>query len=122
MPKAVGMTPGELIALRKWFRRLMKECEERLSREMTLVYTFDEETLHEEWTNVVAVEYVSKREAVEMTKAVWGQLLDLDCIYGGILLHKPYVFVSEKVFTERRCKYDDAVALLEGLMEERWAA
>jgi hypothetical protein len=30
MPKAVGMTPGELIALRKWFRRLMKECEETI--------------------------------------------------------------------------------------------
>jgi hypothetical protein len=122
MAAAVGMTPGELIAIREWAQRMTKECNERLSREMTLVYTLDEETLHEQWTKVVAVEYVLKREAVEMTKVAGGQLLDLDRMYGGLLACNRYVFVSEKVFRERRCKYDNAVTLLEELMEERWAA
>ncbi len=79
--------PAVLIAARELLDRLSKECAERLAREMTLVYS-----LNEQRSRVQAVHYLSKGEAAEMTKAVMGgELLDLDCGYGGMLLRDNYI-------------------------------
>jgi hypothetical protein len=115
--EALGMTPAKLIALRKWVTRVTKECNERLSREMTLVYT-----LNEQRTRVLAVKYMPKGEAAEMAKVVpGGELLDLDHLYGGMLVRCGYVFVSEALLREGLRKYAPP-ALLNGLIEERRAA
>src|SRR5260370_19565258 len=114
---APGMTPAELIALREWAKRVKEECAEALSREMALVYK-----LNEQRTRVLAVHYLSKGEAVEMTKAVpGGMLLDLDGSYGGMLVRNGYVFVSEQAAMEGLRKYEPE-ALLNGPIQERRAA
>jgi|ERR1700730_10574997 hypothetical protein len=111
--------PAELIAAGELISLLNKECAERLSREMTLVYT-----LNEQRTRVLAHRSLSKGEAVEMTQAVMGgELLDLDCGYRGMLLRERYIFVSERTAVEGLRKHGpEPVALLNGMLAERLAA
>jgi hypothetical protein len=112
MAEAVRMTQAELIAMREWVQSVIKECDERLSREMTLVYR-----LNEQRTRVLAVKYMSKGEAAEWAKAVPpGELLGLDSVYGGMLLCDSYVFVSERTLAEGLREYASAPALLNGLI------
>jgi hypothetical protein len=96
-------TAAELTSFRKLLQRVEKECEERLSREMTLVYA-----LNEPRTLVLAAHYLSKGEAAEMTKVPGVFLLDLDHVYGGVLVRNDCVFVSEQMLAEGLRKYQPA--------------
>lgn len=117
LAERAGMTREELIAVRQWAQQTTKKSCERLAQEMTLVYT-----LNEQRDRVLAAQYVSKGEAAETTRIVLGgDLLDLDCIYGGLLVRGSYVFVSELAFEEGLKRYEPA-ALLNGLIEERLTA
>jgi hypothetical protein len=115
--QSLGMTPARLIDLRQWVQRMTKECNERLSREKTLVYTVNESR-----TQVLAVQLMSKHDAAKMTKVVSGELLDLDSVYGGMLICDGYAFVSEQTVMGRLREYDHPVALLNALIEELRAA
>jgi hypothetical protein len=96
MAEPLRMTQAELIAMREWVQSVNKECDERLSREMTLVYRLDKQR-----TRVLAVKYMSKGEAAEWAKTVPpGELLGLDSGHGGMLLCDSYVFVSERTLAE----------------------
>jgi len=96
-------------------RKILKECEERLSREKLLVYK-----LNEQRTRLESFNYLYKREAVEMTKvAMGGDLLDLDCEFGGMITCQDYIFVSEQAAVEALRKYEpEPVVLLNGLLAE----
>jgi hypothetical protein len=103
-------------AEREFLLGVLKQCEERLSREMTLVCK-----LNEQKTHLREAHYLSKGEAAKMTEAVpGGMLLDLDHVYGGMLFCGTYLFVSEQTLAEGLCKYEHTpVALLRGLLAER---
>jgi hypothetical protein len=114
--QALGMTPEKLIALREWVQRVGKENKERLLRETTLVYT-----LNEHRTRVLAVEFISKEEAAAKYVVAGGDLLDLDCIYRGVLVRGRYIFVSESAAAQGLSRYEPT-ELLNGLIEEQCAA
>jgi hypothetical protein len=69
---------------------------------------------------VESFNYLYKREAVEITKvAMGGDLLDLDCEFGGMITCEDYIFVSEQAAVEALRKYEpEPVALLNGLLAE----
>jgi hypothetical protein len=116
MAKALNMTPAELIAAREWIQRVTKECNERLAREMTMVFR-----LSKDYSRIVEARYLSKAEASEYGLVIGGDLLDLDARYGGMLVRSGYVFISEKLLAEGLSKYEPA-DLLNGLIAERKAA
>ncbi|MDA9426251.1 hypothetical protein [Bradyrhizobium sp. CCBAU 53380] len=113
---AFGTTRAKMFALRKLVGQISQTCEERLAREMTLVYT-----LNELRDRVVAAGYMTKAEAAEMAGTVVpGELLDID-LYGGLLVRGRFVFLSEKELA-RGLEVYEAKALLNGLIKERLAA
>jgi hypothetical protein len=114
--KFLDMTPDELIELRKWARCVVKKSTERLLREMTLVYT-----LNEPRDRVTGVEFISKMQAADKYPIAGGELLDLDCIYGGLLVRARNVYVSETAVADALDRYEPA-HLLNGLIGERHAA
>jgi len=113
MAKSLGMTPAELIEFRQWVRRVTKECDERLANEMTVVYT-----LNKQRTRILKVEYVTKAEATEVAPVAGGELLDLDQIFGGVLVRGCYVFVSDQALEDGLTRYRPH-ELLDGLISER---
>jgi len=116
--KSMDMTPEELFDLRRWIRRVTKECKERLAREMTLVYT-----LNEPRDRVLEVELTSKMKAADKYPIPGGDLLDLEGIYGGVLVRGQRIYVSQAAFEQAATRYEnDPVAILNGLIAERCAA
>ncbi len=114
--QAFGTTRTKMFELRQLVAHINETCKERLSKEMTLVYTFNEPR-----DRVVAKGYMAKGEAAEMAGTVLpGDLLDLD-MYGGLLVRGRFVFISDKALA-RGLKAYGADALLNGLIKERLAA
>jgi len=112
-----GMTREKLIAMRRWVQRVNKECTERLAREMTVMYT-----LNEPRDRVLAAQYLTKHDAAEAARTVApGDLLDLDCVYGGVMVRGIYIFVSEDAIEDGLQRYAPE-DLLNGLIHERAAA
>jgi hypothetical protein len=112
-----GMTREKLIAMRRWVQQVTKECNERLAREMTVMYT-----LNEPRDRVLAAQYLTKHDAAETARTVVpGDLLDLDDIYDGVLVRSTYIFVSEKAIEDGLERYEPE-DLLNGLIHERAAA
>jgi hypothetical protein len=112
-----GMTREKFIALRQWVQEISKSSRERLAREMTVMYT-----LNEPRDRVLSVEYLTKQDAAANARTVVpGELLDLDDVYGGVMVRGTYIFVSEKAVEDGLQRYapDD---LLNGLIHERAAA
>jgi hypothetical protein len=116
MADSLGMTREKLISLRQWVQQTNKKCRERLAQEMTTVYTLSEQM------DVLSAQYVSKGNAAEITGVVApGELLDLDCMYRGLLVRRGYIFVSELALEEGLKRYGP-IELLNGLIDERMAA
>ncbi len=87
---------GEVIRLRLWVQRVNRECEERLSREMLVVYK-----LNKQRTILTPLGYMPKAEAVKTARWVaGGELLDLDDLYGGIFIRADHLFISETKFLQ----------------------
>src|ERR1700722_561720 len=59
--RSLGMTVDKLVEFRAWIQRVDKELDERLSREMALVYTVSRER-----TRVLAVKYISLGEEAKV--------------------------------------------------------
>ncbi len=117
LAEQAGMTRTKLIALRQWAQRMTKESNERLAREMTLVFTMNERR-----DRLLTCQYMRKGEASNTTRAVMGgDLLDLDVVYGGLLVRGVYVFVSDAAFERGLEKYGPD-GLFNGLIDERLAA
>lgn len=112
-----GMTREKFIAFRRWMQRVTEECTERLAREMTLMCT-----LNEPRDRVLAAKYLTKHDAAEAARTVVpGELLDLDDVYGGVMVRGTYIFVSEKAIEDGLQRYTPE-DLLDGLIHERAAA
>lgn len=109
---------SRIIALRAWMRRVTKECNERLAREMTAVYKLTKLDGHR--VEASPVGYMTKGEAAKLVRRVVpGELLDLDN-YGGMFVRADHLFISEGRFMEGIERYGDDV--LEGLLREKKAA
>ncbi|WFU42220.1 hypothetical protein QA640_07020 [Bradyrhizobium sp. CB82] len=107
--EGLGMTREKLIAMRKW----MQETTKRLVREMATVYTLNEQL------DIVKAQHLPKSEAAELTGVVVpGELLDLDDVYGGLLVRRGYIFVSDMAREHGLKKYGP-VELLNGLIDEQ---
>jgi hypothetical protein len=69
--------------------------------------------------------YLTKGEAAELSGAPWGHILDLENIYGGLLLRGSYLFISEETVSDglRRYGSDFTLSLLiDDIARERAAA
>lgn len=110
----LGMSRRKLIFLRLWLQRVTRECEERLAREMTVMYT-----LNEPRDRILAAKYLTKQEAAELAPMVVpGELLDLDEMYGGVMVRGRHIFVSEDAIADGLTRYEPE-ELLNGLIHER---
>jgi hypothetical protein len=114
--ESLGMTREKLISVRQWLQQTIEECRERLAQEMTLVYT-----LSEPRDRVLNAQYLTKAKAAELAPVVPGDLLDLDAMYGGLLVCGIHIFVSDLALEEGLKRYEPA-DLLNSLFEERRAA
>lgn len=112
-----GYTPEKMAELRAFVRKVTQECEERLSKEMTLVYK-----LNDERTCAFPLGYMTKGEAAGKAPVVLGgELLDLDNMYGGLLVRHGYIFVSDAKLEHGLRRYPRE-SLLSGLIDEKLAA
>jgi hypothetical protein len=112
-----GTTREKFIALRQWVQKVTKECHERLAREMTVMYT-----LNEPRDRVLAAQYLTKHDAAAIARTVVpGELLDLDDVYGGVMVRGTYIFVSEMAIEDGLTRYQPE-DLLNGLIYDRTAA
>lgn len=94
---------------------MTNESNDRLSTEMTAVFT-----LNAERSRVISFQAMQKGQAAEKTMAVvGGDLLDLDEIYGGLLVRGIYIFVSELALARGIEEY--GANALNGLISERAA-
>jgi hypothetical protein len=106
-------TREKLIAMRQWMRRVTKECNERLAREKVVLCT-----LNEARDQVIRKQYITKDEASRIAPVPGGDILDLEDVYGGMLVRGRYLLISESAVVEGLKKYgsDD---LINGLIKER---
>lgn len=111
---SLDMTRHELINMRKWFRKITNECNKRLQEEKTALFT-----LNESRDRVIGFQLVTKAEAASSTVIVPGTLLDLDTLFGGLLVQGVHIYISEEVFDQGLQKYGSGV--LKGLIDERLA-
>lgn len=116
MARDLGMTRAGLIELRKWAQQVTRTSKERLAREMTLLYT-----LNAKRDRILGAQYLIKAAAADVASVVPGDLLDLDEIYGGLMVQGVYVLVSDQTLARGLRKYRPE-ALLGGLIAERAAA
>jgi hypothetical protein len=113
---SLDMTREELIELRQWVQQTSKRCSERLAREMTFIFT-----LNEPRDRVLNTQYLTKGDAAKLAPVVPGDLLDLDGIFGGLIVCGSHIFVSESAVEDGLKRYGP-VRLLNGLFDERLAA
>jgi hypothetical protein len=118
-PRADAFVPlisrEEVIALREWNRRALKEWEERSSREKVVLFELNEQR------QVVKVSYLTKGEAAELTGVGGGELLSLDSYYGGIVSCFGYIFASDDLVADGLRRYGAnvaPVALMNALIDE----
>jgi hypothetical protein len=111
-----GTSREKLIAMRQWAQRITKECEERLARELVVLFT-----LNEARDLVLGKQYITKGEAAEIAYTPGGDILDLDDIYGGLLVRGRYIFISETAVIDGLKRYEPD-SLLNGLIHERAVA
>ena len=112
-----GMTREKLISLRQLVQQINKECNERLASEKTLMYT-----LNEARDRILGIQYLTKHDAAEAARAVVpGDLLDLDDVYGGVMVRGAFIFVSDQAAEDGLQRYTPN-DLLNGIIHERAAA
>lgn len=110
----LGMTREKLFYLRAWVQKVTRRSKERLAREMTVMYT-----LNEPRDRILAAKYLTKQEAAELAPTVVpGELLDLDEMYGGVMVRGRHIFVSEDAIADGLTRYEPE-ELLNGLIHER---
>lgn len=91
------VSPEEKAWLAEFLRAAMERNDERLSREMTLVYQV--KILDPQRAKVFPVGYMTKREASDLVRGLADALLlDLDPVYGGLLHFGGYIYLSEDKF------------------------
>jgi hypothetical protein len=123
-PDPFHFTPEAIEAIRKFVREANARCEARLSREMVLVYEHNAAK-----TEASSVGFMTKGEAAKIAggtpiaaRICESYLLDIDDLYGGMLIHAGYLFVSDRKLIDGYGSSATLAALTDGVLKEKLAA
>jgi hypothetical protein len=92
----------------------------RLAEEMTFFFKFNADR-----TELSDGKYLTKGEASQLTGAPWGQILDLEQMFGGVLVWGSYLFIAEAKVMDAFRRYGSDLTLshmINDIAEERTAA
>jgi hypothetical protein len=106
--------------IRQVFQKNKQKYQQRLAQETTFLLKFNADGI-----GLSESRYLTKGEAAELSGAPWGHILDLENIYGGLLLRGSYLFISEETVSDglRRYGSDFTLSLLiDDIARERAAA
>jgi hypothetical protein len=107
-------------ALHKAFEKNEPKYQRRLARETTFVFKYDAEQMV-----LIDGKYLSKGEAAKLTEVPWGHILDLETVFGGMLLRGSYLFIAEQRVMDAQLKYGSDLtlsALIDDIIKERMQA
>jgi hypothetical protein len=117
-------TRDEMIGAWETFRQVFQKNKQkyhrRLAQETTFLFKFNAGGI-----GLSESKYLTKGEAIKLTGVPWGQILDLESIYGGLLLHGSYLFIAEAKVTDALRRYGSDFTLstlIDDIAEERAAA
>ena len=110
------LSPEELAKVKALFGAITWEANERLAREMTLVFK-----LNRERSIFRKVGYMTKGDAAKATSVMPGELLDLYPLYGGLHIFNDHLFIADELLFSAFQRYglDITLAdLVQRLMSE----
>jgi hypothetical protein len=102
------------------FQKNEPKYQRRLAQETTFVFKFDAAQML-----LFDGKYLSKGEAAKLTGVPWGHILDLEDMFGGVLLRGSHLFIAEQRVTEAQRKYGSDLtlsALIDDIIKERMQA
>jgi hypothetical protein len=99
------------------FQKNEPKYQRRLAQETTFVFKFDAEQMV-----LFDGKHLSKGEAARLTGVPWGHVLDLENVFGGVLLRGSFLFIAEERVMDAQCKYGSDLtlsALIDDIIKER---
>lgn len=87
----LDLSPEKWAEVRAFVHEINERCKQRYATEMTLLYK-----LNKERTIATGIGFMTKGEASEIADGVLScEILDLDNVYGGIMVRADYLFISK---------------------------